>query len=77
MITFMKIKCGYCKSHWKISECDNWNDRKARICPNCGKEIDKQLWQTQIIPGFGQIADANRELQKWGQKFKISTSAHN
>lgn len=63
-MAYMKIHCGYCGQKWEIYERDDFNHWKARTCPHCGSKIDEQTWQRQILPGFGQIADANRELMK-------------
>lgn len=63
-MAYMRIHCDYCGQKWEIYERDNFNHWKARMCPHCGSKIDEQTWQRQILPGFGQIADANRELMK-------------
>ena len=63
-MAYMRIHCGYCGQAWEVYERDNWNSQNARTCPHCFKRIDGQTWEEQILPGFGQVADANRELLK-------------
>ena len=43
---------------------DVLNHWHARTCPHCGKSIDPQTWEGQVLPAFGMVADANRELVK-------------
>ena len=61
---YMSIHCGNCGNGWEIHEGDNWNDDKARECPYCCNKIDFQTWNREVIPAFGSVADANRELFK-------------
>lgn len=63
-MTKLVIRCNECSTKWEILERDNFNNDINRFCPNCGKSIDDQTWKNQIIPGFCQISDANRELVK-------------
>ena len=63
-MAYMKIHCGYCGQHWEIYDRDDYVGHKARTCPHCGSQIDDQTWVSQILPGFGQIRDANMELMK-------------
>lgn len=63
-MTYLEIHCHGCKSSWKIGEGYNWNDDHLRSCPSCGATVDAQTWDNQIIPGFTQVADANRELER-------------
>ena len=39
-------------------------DERANQCPHCFAEVDRQTWTRQIVPGFGHMEDANRELLK-------------
>jgi len=40
------------------------NEESARSCPRCLKTIDSQTWARFILPAFGLMDDANRELVK-------------
>lgn len=63
-MSYMKIHCGNCGQTWEIYGRDDWNSDKARTCPHCGEEIDRQTWQQQVIPAFCASGDANRELYR-------------
>lgn len=63
-MSYMKIHCGRCGGTWEIYGRDDWNSEKARQCPHCFSEIDRQTWFNQVVPGFCAVADANRELYK-------------
>ncbi len=60
---YMKIKCHECGGSWEVYHY-NFRDDHLRVCPHCCKEIDRQTWNRQIIPAFGALEDANRELYK-------------
>ena len=60
----LKIHCDSCGSDWTVYHRDDWKDWKARTCPMCGETIDHQTWDDQILPAFGAMEDANRELYK-------------
>lgn len=59
----LKIKCFYCDGSWEVYSRD-MNNEKARICPHCQSSIESQTWKNQIMPAFGMLDDANRELFK-------------
>ena len=63
-MAYMKIYCDTCKHTWEIYDRDNWDNDKAQQCPHCYSEIDIQTWKNQVVPAFGMVADANRELYK-------------
>lgn len=56
-------KCDNCGTNWTIYHRDSKN-RTAKTCPMCGESIDGQTWEKQILPAFGAMEDANRELYK-------------
>ena len=60
---YLKIKCHECGGSWEVYSY-NFNDDHLRVCPHCFKEIDRQTWNRQIIPAYGALEDANRELIK-------------
>ena len=60
---YMKIKCHECGGSREVYHY-NYKDDHLRMCPHCCKEIDRQTWNRQIIPAFGALEDANRELYK-------------
>lgn len=43
---------------------DNYKETQYRTCPHCYQKIDGQDWQRCVIPAFGAMMDANRELVK-------------
>lgn len=63
-MAYLNIHCRYCRKHWEVYERDDFNSPKARTCPHCNSKIDEQTWNNQVIPAFGMVADANRELVK-------------
>lgn len=67
---YMRIHCDTCGGTWEVYQRDNWKDDKARACPHCFAEIDRQTWNDYVLPAFGLTADANAEL------FKDSTGYH-
>lgn len=60
----LNIKCGYCGGTWQVYGRDQWRERRARTCPHCGSAVERQTWEDQVLPAFGQMMDANRELLK-------------
>lgn len=61
-MSFLKIRCG-CGRSWEVY----WRSQKdehSRQCPHCLEKIDSQTWEKQILPAWGQVSDANGELQK-------------
>ena len=60
----LKIHCDGCGSDWVVYHRDNWKDWKSRTCPVCGKSIDPATWEKYVLPGFGEMEDANLELVK-------------
>ena len=60
---YMRIRCHECGGAWEVYPY-NFKDDHLRVCPHCYKEIDRQTWQRQILPAYGALEDANRELVK-------------
>lgn len=60
----MRLKCYTCSYKWAIAFSDNWKSDRARTCPNCGRQIDRQTWDRQILPALAAASDANGELYK-------------
>lgn len=59
----LKINCGYCGGSWTVFHRDI-HYKHAATCPHCNHKIDGQTWERQIIPAFGAMDDASRELLK-------------
>lgn len=60
---YLQITCAHCKKHWVVYN-RNMNEESARSCPRCLKAIDSQTWARFILPAFGLMDDANRDLIK-------------
>ena len=60
---YLRIKCHECGESWPVKAQDIHNDHR-RVCPHCCKEIDRQTWNRFIVPAFGEMEDAARELVK-------------
>lgn len=58
----LKISCS-CGRTWEVYG-HQVKDKFANQCPHCFSAIDRQTWDNQIIPAFGETQDANRELMK-------------
>ncbi len=63
-MAYLRIHCAACGRVWEVYHRDNWNNDKARQCPHCFAEIDRQTWEKQVLPAFGAVHDANAELYK-------------
>lgn len=61
---YIKIHCAECRRRWAVYARDDWKADAARTCPHCGAQIDPQTWEKQVLPAFGMMGDANRELFK-------------
>ena len=61
---FLRIHCKSCGGYWDIYEDDDYKLRKFKTCPHCEKQIDGQDYLNQVLPAFGAMLDANRELKK-------------
>ena len=61
---YLRIHCDYCGGTWDVYGHSNFHERAARTCPHCQQRIDGQTWENQILPAFGGMMDANRELIK-------------
>lgn len=60
----LRIHCDQCGGAWEVYGRDNWREPTARTCPHCGHKIERQTWEGQVLPAFGAMMDANRELIK-------------
>lgn len=61
---YLRIHCANCCRRWSVYGVGNWRSETARTCPHCGAQIDAQTWEKQVLPAFGMMSDANRELIK-------------
>lgn len=60
---YLRIKCHKCGGSWPVDHNEIHDDHR-RVCPWCCKEIDRQTWNKSIVPAFGEMEDAARELVK-------------
>ena len=60
---YLRIKCHECGGYWEAYSY-NIKDDHLRMCPHCCKEIDRQTWNTHIIPAFSRMEEATMELQR-------------
>ena len=67
---FMRIHCHNCGGYWDVYEDDDYKLRKFKTCPHCQEQIDGQDWMNQVLPAFGSMLDANRELKKTHTGYK-------
>ena len=58
----MEIHCHSCGISWKAGIADDYHRDGARTCLKCGKAIDRQTWEKQVLPALGTVQDANFEL---------------
>ena len=61
---YLRIHCSNCRRRWAVYDRDNWRSESSRTCPHCETKIDAQTWENQVLPAFGMMGDANRELFK-------------
>lgn len=67
---FLRIHCKNCGGYWDINEGDDFNHPKYKKCPHCDKGIDGQDYFNTVLPAFGAMLDANRELYKTHTGYK-------
>lgn len=60
---YLQIICDHCRKHWDVYN-RNMNEESARICPRCMRSVDEQTWNRFVLPAFGMMDDAGRELMK-------------
>lgn len=70
---FLRIHCKHCGNIWHVYSRDNWRKDTFRTCPFCFTEIDAGLWEKQILPAFGAMSDANRELIKHSRGYNTGS----
>lgn len=61
---FLRIHCKSCGGYWDIYEGDDFNNPKYKKCPHCDNGIDGQDYYNTVLPAFGAMLDANKELYK-------------
>ena len=67
---FLRIHCKNCGGYWDVYEDDDYRLRSYKTCPHCKEQIDGQDWEKQVIPAFGAMLDANKELKKTATGYK-------
>lgn len=60
---FLKVKCYRCHHTYRLYG-DMVHHEHANVCPNCFAEIPRGIWERCVIPAWGGIEDANRDLQQ-------------
>ena len=60
-MAYMQIHCGDCGM---VREVHKYvpDDTEVRYCPLCGSEIDRDIWETMIIPAVELLNKANRAI---------------
>lgn len=60
-MAYMRIHCGDCGM---VKEVHKYvpDDTEVRYCPLCGSEIDRDIWETMIIPAAELLNKANRAI---------------
>ena len=60
-MAYMRIHCGDCGM---VKEVHKYvpDDTEVRYCPLCGSEIDRNIWETMIIPAVELLNKANRAI---------------
>ena len=61
---FLRIHCQECGGYWDLHEQDDYKHPKNKKCPHCGKGIDGQDFYNTVLPAFGAMLDASKELKK-------------
>lgn len=60
----LSIYCDGCGADWRVYHRDDWKHWKSRTCPVCGKSINPETWEHDVLRAFGEMEDANLELMK-------------
>lgn len=60
-MTYMKIHCGACGGTWEVYRRQR-DTAGARFCPHCDYTIDRDTWNTKILPAFQAVGAANMAL---------------
>lgn len=64
----IKIHCDSCGGEWIVYRRSEWSEKRSRTCPVCGKSIDPETWDRQILKAVKEMDDANLELLKDHEK---------
>lgn len=76
-MVYMEVRCHNCGFAWSINNEDSYHKPWARTCQKCGKEIDRQTWERQVLPALGACIDANFELARdSGQNGKFTINVY-
>lgn len=67
-MVYMEVRCHRCGVSWKVGIADDYHRDGARTCPRCGRAIDWQTWERQVLPALGTVQDANFELARDADK---------
>lgn len=59
---FLKVKCYSCGGTYRIYGDMVFHPAASR-CPFCFAEIRRSTWEKIVIPAWGAMEDANRDLQ--------------
>lgn len=61
---FLRIHCKSCGGYWDLHEQDDYKNQRYKKCPYCEEEIDGQDYYNTVLPAFGAMMDATKELEK-------------
>lgn len=67
----LTIRCISCGNKWDVYHRDDWKDWKARTCPVCQKELNKAIWEQNVLPVFGAAEEMSMDLYKYKEPFII------
>ena len=59
----LKVQCYKCRSRYQINA-GMIHHIEANKCPYCFAELPRDTWERIVVPAFGELEDANRELYK-------------
>ena len=59
----LKVQCYKCGSRYQVNA-GMIKHTEANMCPYCYAELPRDTWERIVIPAFGELEDANRELIK-------------
>lgn len=57
------MKCYHCHGVYRLYG-DMVQHQDANRCPFCGAEVKRSTWDKIIVPAWGTMEDANRDLQQ-------------
>ncbi|MBQ9732782.1 MAG: hypothetical protein IJV74_00945 [Clostridia bacterium] len=59
----LKIHCYKCGGRFSVNG-GMVKHSEANVCPYCYTTLPREIWERIVLPAFGELEDANRELVK-------------